>query len=113
MVRDSHKIAIKCNSLENPVFNCDREFKFKSETILQSEADMLSGITMNNHKWKIHVCSSTVVNCANYLSPKTTQPIFFFKSVSQPIFPKYGAYFICPLLTPLHSKFKCYTPSQG
>ena len=36
---------------------------------------MLSGITMNNHKWMIHVCSSTVVNCANYLSPKTKQPI--------------------------------------
>ena len=81
MVRDSHKIAIKCNSLENPVFNCDREFKFKSETILQSEADMLSGITMNNHKWKIHVCSSTVVNCAYYLSPKTKQPIIKNKSL--------------------------------
>jgi hypothetical protein len=42
---------------------------------------MLSGIPMNNHKWMIHVCSSTIVNCANYLSPKTKQPIIKIKSL--------------------------------
>ena len=82
MVRDSHKIAEKnVISLENTVFNCDRKFKFKSKNILKSEAVMLSGIPMNNHNWMIHVCSSTVVNCANYLSPKTKQPIIKIKSL--------------------------------
>ena len=42
---------------------------------------MLSGIPMNNHNWMIHVCSSTIVNCANYLSPKTKQPIIKIKSL--------------------------------
>jgi hypothetical protein len=34
-------------------------------------AVMLSGIPMNNHKWMIHVYSSTVVICDKYLNPKT------------------------------------------